>query len=131
MAQVRKESRYDAVMRHIDEMTGSVVNQEAAQTAVQKAIDALRLQAEALAKAKYEPKKYDQVARTMAYTAKMIDEIGRFLEFAKGNPDSRPQVELGSILQSLTDIQVAQVMKWVEENGKSIDIGGEKKYLPQ
>ena len=120
------------MMRHIDDMTGSVVHQEVAQGAIQRAIEALKMQAEALAKATYEPKKYDQVAKTMAYTAKMIDEIGRFLEFAKGNPDSRPQVEFTSILQSLTDAQVAQVMKWVDENGKSIEVSGEeKKYLTQ
>ena len=134
------ESKRDAIMRHIDEMAGVSLDHEKATAAVGSAIEALKKQAEALSSAKYKehqithicthcktPQKVkvgvnpDTLARTMAYTGKVIDEIGRFVEFAKGNPDSRPQVEMTSILQSLTDEQVGQVMVWVSENEKAVN----------
>ena len=140
------ESKRDAILRHIDEMAGVSLNHETATEAVDNAIQALKQQSAALLKAPYKVKKItfsckkcdedntvevgldkESLAKTMAYTGKVIDEIGRFVEFAKGNPDSRPQIEVTNILASLKDDQVAQVMRWIEENEQGlIEIEGPK-----
>ena len=133
------ESKRDAILRHIDEMAGVSLNHETATQAVDNAIQALKQQSAALLKAPYKQKKVsvnckgcgqqttvevgldkESLAKTMAYTGKVIDEIGRFVEFAKGNPDSRPQIEVTNILASLKDDQVATVMRWIEENDKQL-----------
>ena len=83
--------------------------------ALQDAVEALAKQAEALKKARYDPKKPESVSRAFTYTAKVIDEITRLTAFARGQPDSRP--DFGTDwLQALTDKQFSQVKKWIEEN---------------
>ena len=83
--------------------------------AIQDAVEALKKQAEALKQSTYDRNKPDSIARAFHHTAKVIDEITRLMEFAKGHPDSRP--DLGSDwLRVLTDEQLAQVMRWVKEN---------------
>ncbi len=137
------ETKREAILRHIDEMAGVSLNHESATQAVDNAIQALKQQSAALLKAPYKMKKItvpcvcgkettvevgldkESLAKTMAYTGKVIDEIGRFVEFAKGNPDSRPQIEVTNILACLTDEQVATVMRWVDENEKrTLEIAG-------
>ena len=86
--------------------------------ALQDATDALAKQAEALKKARYDPKKPESVSRAFTYTAKVIDEITRLTAFARGQPDSRP--DFGTDwLQALTDKQFSQVKTWIEENERT------------
>ena len=102
---------------------------------VADAMAALRKQAKALKETEYSGSKsklvtcptcekkfavelpaYDLLAKTMAHTAKMIDETARLVQFMSGKADSRPDLAgLGGLewLQVLTDEQVAQVQAWV------------------
>ena len=65
-----------------------------------------------------------ELAKTMAQTAKMIDETARLCQFVSGKADSRP--DLGGmpvdILKSLTDDQLRQVMTWVETSSRAQDL---------
>lgn len=60
----------------------------------------------------------DVVAKTMAYTAKMIDEVYRLLSFSQGGPDSRSELNLGDLLKFLTAEQFGMFITWVEEGKK-------------
>ena len=86
-----------------------------ASRAIQDAVEALAKQAKALKDARYDPKKFDQVARAMNHTMKMVDELARLVSFAKGQPDSRPDLGAGW-LQGLTDAQLTQVQQWIARN---------------
>jgi len=57
----------------------------------------------------------EQLAKTMAHTAKMIDETARLVQFVSGKPDSRPEVQGMDWLSLLSSEQVATIMGWVEE----------------
>ncbi|HEY4761890.1 MAG TPA: hypothetical protein VIH42_15025 [Thermoguttaceae bacterium] len=56
-----------------------------------------------------------EVGKTMAYTAKTIDEVYRLLSFASGGPDSRPQISVGDLLKYLTADQFNLFVEWVEQ----------------
>ena len=61
------------------------------------------------------------LAKAMAQTAKMIDETARLTQFIGGKADSRPDLGVGmpvDVLRALTNEQLAQVMTWVEANGR-------------
>lgn len=62
----------------------------------------------------------ESLAKTMAQTAKMIDETARLVQFVRGKPDSRPEVSglPVDVLKALTDAQLQQVMGWVEERAR-------------
>jgi len=62
------------------------------------------------------PVSFDLVARAMAYTTKVVDEVTRLLSFMQGGPDSRPDLGLGAIFEVLTDEQLEQVWGWVRVN---------------
>ena len=66
---------------------------------------------------------FESLAKTMAQTAKMIDETARLVQFTNGKPDSRPEVAgmPVDVLKSLTDTQLTQVYQWVEANDHSTD----------
>jgi len=93
-----------------------------------KAIESLNHAILAMAKiakvmkdADYEGMKPTDAAKTMSYLAKMVDEVVRLMEFAKGNPDSRPDVGLGDLLRFLTNEQFNQFNEWVSA-GKARDV---------
>lgn len=57
-----------------------------------------------------------QSGQTLAYFAKMVNEITRLLQFAKGEADSRTEVVgLGDLLKYLDNDKFDQVTKWIEE----------------
>src|SRR5690349_19224122 len=105
---------------------------------VQDALLALAAQAKALKNVKYESEKcktvkcecglsidvllpnHEALAKTMAQTAKMIDETARLVQFCSGKSDSRPEIAGAGIdiLKALTDPQLQQLMTWVEQNGR-------------
>ena len=98
-------------------------------TALESAVDALKSQAEVLKGCKLEesvkckcglilrlPLNAKDLAQTMAYTAKMIDEVARLVEFSKGGPDSRPDLGTGSFLEILDEEQLATLNNWVKSN---------------
>jgi hypothetical protein len=80
------------VQRALEQAGGASLDLEASRAAMNDALVALTKQAKALAEADYGTLKPDVVGKTFAYTAKVVDEIVRLSEFAKGNPDSRQEV---------------------------------------
>ncbi len=109
-----------------------------ASNAVNKSIRALEKQATALEAADYTSgtrkcKKCGEsyplldsksIGQTMAYTAKMINEITRVSELVQGNPDSRPDFTgLGDLLGVLTEEQLDQFGKWIAENKAKAENG--------
>lgn len=62
------------------------------------------------------PWKPDELARAMAHTAKVLDEVTRLAAFAKGQPDSRPDLGGGNrdILSLLTPEQFGILETWIE-----------------
>ena len=85
------------------------------------AIVAMAKIAEVMKHADYTGMKPENAAKTMSYLAKMVDEVVRLMEFAKGNPDSRPDVGLGELLRFLTNEQFKQVNDWIAL-GKARDV---------
>lgn len=65
-----------------------------------------------------------ELAKTMAQTAKMIDETARLCQFVSGKADSRPDLAgmPVDILKALSNEQLAQVMTWVESSGRVADL---------
>lgn len=61
------------------------------------------------------PWKPDELARAAAHTMKVVDEAARLAQFAKGLPDSRPDLGGGNrdILQLLTPDQLTTLEGWV------------------
>ncbi len=102
----------------IEELTGGL-HLEDGYSALRFALKALGKQAKALEGAVYDKEKYADNARAMAHTAKVIDSIGRFLEFAQGNADSRPDLQGKNLvnLTELTDEQFKIVCGWYEQRG--------------
>ncbi len=75
---------------------------------------ALQLQSERLKNADWSEEKLGEVGRTLAYTMKVVDGYVRVIQFAKGQPDSRP--DLGGVwLKQLSDDQLTQVMQWLKQ----------------
>ena len=109
------EDYVDQVFREVQRATTAGLDLDTTGKAKQAAVEALLKQAEALRDAEYPPKKFPEISRALAHTTKMIDELTRLEEFAKGQPDSRP--DMGTDwLRALTDEQLAQVARWMDEN---------------
>lgn len=117
------------------------VDPDLASETVADALAALAKQAKALKAVSYESTKTKRVhcsecdavievdlpnaselAKTMAQTAKMIDETARLTQFVSGKADSRPDLAgmPVDILKALTDAQLQQLMTWVEANGRPV-----------
>lgn len=105
--------------------------------------ETLKLQSEALKKANYQeitkqvtcpkckkgfklklPVPFDLVAKSMAYTTKVVDEVARLLSFVQGGPDSRPDLGLGAIFEALSDEQLSQVQQWIAANKREKEKNG-------
>lgn len=64
-----------------------------------------------------------ELAKSASYVAKMVDQIARLLEFAKGNADSRQEVTgLGDLLKVLSDDQFRQVCAWIDLGRQPRDV---------
>ncbi len=115
------------------------VDPELGSETVADALAALAKQAKALRAVEYESTKtksvkcggcgdlidvalpnHEALAKTMAQTAKMIDETARLVQFCSGKADSRPELSgMGvDILKALTNAQLQTLMGWVETNGQ-------------
>ena len=57
----------------------------------------------------------EQLAKTVSYMGKFLDEIHRLSEFARGHADSRPEIA-GDWMRGLTEGQLRQVLAWTKEN---------------
>ena len=125
----------DDVVRFCQTPLSEALSEGSAKDIIKTNIEVLKRQSEALAKANYEksekpvecpgchikfkveiPASFDAVARSMAYTTKVVDEIARLMSFVNGGPDSRPDLGMANIFEALTDEQLATVQNWVKEN---------------
>jgi len=105
----------DDVIRSALAASSGGLNLDAAHCAIQDALEAMQKQASALKEASYDGRSPEIIARAFNHTGKTADELFRLLEFAKGQPDSRP--DLGTDwLRALTDEQLKTVARWVDEN---------------
>lgn len=117
------------------------VDPELGSETVADALAALAKQAKALRAVEYSSEKTKQVkcecglsvevalpnaeslAKTMAQTAKMIDETARLVQFCSGKSDSRPDLGGGlpvDVLKALTNEQLSLVMGWITANAAQI-----------
>lgn len=111
------------------------VNLDTAADTVQTALDALNKQAKALQAAEYSAEKekkvccpeckkmiaiqlpaHAELSKTMANTAKVIDETARLIQYTNGKPDSRPEVVGAEWLQALSPERLAMVQSWFNES---------------
>lgn len=83
--------------------------------AITDGVMAIRRQLRALAKKSYKNLDAAVVSRCVAQTTKALDDLFRLLQFAKGNPDSRPDVG-SDWLRGLKKEQLDQVQLWLEQN---------------
>lgn len=130
------EQEVDRMIDTVLRTSSAGVDLDTAALAIQAALEALTKQAQALSRAKYgshhvtaaclacgtktRHKVYapapDVVARAAAHTVKVVDETVRLVQFAKGQPDSRP--DLGNDwLRALSDEQVRTVQGWIATAG--------------
>ena len=64
----------------------------------------------------------EQLAKTLSYVAKTMDETARLLEYAAGRADSRSEVVgLSDLLKYLTNEQFEQVQGWIGLGAKRIE----------
>lgn len=57
-----------------------------------------------------------EAGKTLSYLAKMVNDITRLLEFAKGNADQRAEIKgLDELLKFLSHEQFQTVCKWMAE----------------
>ncbi len=108
----------DRIFQEVQRAVTAGLDLETTGRAKQAAVEAILKQAEALRDADYPPKKFAEIARAIAHTTKMVDELTRLEEFAKGKPDSRPDLG-GEWLKALTDEQLEQVSRWLEDNERA------------
>jgi len=104
----------DRVLREAMSAATGGLDPAAAEQALDNAVKAIAKQMAALQATNYEGMSADQVARAVAHTTKASDVLFRLVEFARGKPDSRP--DLGTDwLRALDDEQLRTVQRWVEE----------------
>ena len=86
--------------------------------AITDGVNAIAKQLQELSTASYKGMKPADIARCAANTVKSLDELFRLLQFAKGAPDSRPDLG-GDWLRGLTGEQLATVQGWVEQANRA------------
>jgi len=55
------------------------------------------------------------LSKTMANTAKVVDETARLIQYTNGKPDSRPEILGADWIRALTAEQLAIVQGWMTE----------------
>jgi len=93
-------------------------NPDDAMIAVDHQARAMRQMSEMLTAPEFTEKlkklKPDQLAKTLSYVAKTMDETARLLEYAAGRADSRSEVTgLSDLLKYLSNEQFEQVQGWI------------------
>ena len=60
----------------------------------------------------------ETAGKVTSYISKVLNDVTRLLEFAKGNADSRAEVKDGmtDLVKKLTGEQLATVLQWMDEN---------------
>jgi hypothetical protein len=91
----------------------SITESGAAINSLNDAILAMAKIAKALKDADYTKMKPENAAKCIQQLAKMVDETTRLMEFAKGNPDSRPDIGVQDFLKYLSNEQFVQLNEWI------------------
>ena len=114
------------------------INLDQASETVQDAVAALAKQAKALKETEYSGqverktkcphcKKVFKIqvsdvtalSKTMANTAKVVDETARLIQYTNGKPDSRPEILGADWIRALTAEQLAIVQGWMTERSEA------------
>lgn len=136
-----RDSAYSNMFDMAIQLANGGVDLSKASETVNDAVLALNKQAKALATAEYSSDKEKRVScpeckttfsvalpdhtslsKTMANTAKVIDETARLVHFTAGRPDSRPDGGAGlptDVLKALTNEQLAILTSWLESNERT------------
>jgi hypothetical protein len=104
----------DRVLREAMTAATAGLDATAAEAALTSATQAIAKQMKALEATDYVGMSPDQVARAVAHTTKAADVLFRLVEFARGKPDSRPDIGT-DWLRGLSDEQLRTVQRWIEE----------------
>ena len=104
----------DRVLREAMAAATGGLDPAAAEEALTAAIKAIAKQMQALEGKDYALMPAAEVARAVAHTTKAGDVLFRLMEFARGHPDSRPDVG-ADWLRGLSDEQLRTVQRWVDE----------------
>ena len=109
--------------RMMESVHGGPLDPERTREALGMALEAFRKQAEKLRGMDYGKMGAKELAQTMAYTGKVMDEVYRLSEFAAGRADSRVEVGgMADLLQYLSDEQVTELSGWVEAGkGRAVE----------
>lgn len=111
------DAEWDRGLREMLAMCNDGLNVDDVKAVIADSLEAMRHAAAALRQGEFDPKKPTEAARAMAHAAKAIDELFRLIQFAQGQPDSRP--DLGQDwLRGLTDEQLRVVRGWVDGNAE-------------
>ena len=78
------EDYVDQVFREVQRATTAGLDLDTTGRAKQAAVEAILKMAEALRDADYPPQKFAEISRALAHATKMVDELTRLEEFAKG-----------------------------------------------
>jgi hypothetical protein len=108
----------DALLHEVIARASDGLEFETATGAITDGVNAIAKQLQALNFVSYKKLSAPEVARCTAHTVKALDELFRLLQFAKGAPDSRPDLG-GDWLRGLSTAQLAQVQAWVEANARA------------
>jgi hypothetical protein len=109
------EAYADCVVRAAMQAATGGLDPDRVAEVVAKVVEAIDKQAAALKAATYRLEEYERIARAMAHAMKSADGLYRLVEFASGRPDSRPD-KASDWLRGLTNEQLRQVERWIEEN---------------
>lgn len=96
---------------------------EVAGRVVHHSLEAMEKQTLALMNATYDPRSFDKISRALLSTTKAVDSLFHLVHFAKGQLDSRPGTGGTDWLDCLTDEQLHQVQRWVEEYARREEEG--------
>ena len=116
----RRENPVDVLLREAMLSTSAGVDLDEVQAAVADAVTAIKKQMARLSEADYSKQDFDKVAKAVSHTIKGLDELVRLAAFAKGQPDSRPDLG-GDWLKALSDTQLRQVEQWLHDGATPAD----------
>ena len=105
----------EGMLRDVLLVTGGFDEKKASQVMLD-VLEALSQQAAALRIVDYQKlakTRPGDLAKAIHNTTRVVDELGRFMKFATGGADSRP--DLSSLLKLLTDEQLLQIEAWKQE----------------
>lgn len=136
-----RDSAYTQMFDMAIQLANGGVDLSKASETVGDCLSALQAQAKALAAVEYASSKekivkclhcfksfpvsmpaHAELSKTMANTAKVIDETARLVHFTSGKPDSRPDLGGGlptDVFKALTNDQLTQIAQWVEANANT------------